>query len=212
MMRRVQFVIAIAIVSIFAAFTVLRIESVHAQAQYEVSCAAGTNPLPTWNTFNPVTGLFHANGCVDPFGNLTSPILGAGLQSATVPISSAQILTLNTAPTILIPAPGAGKTIVVVKATVNFLHGATAYTAPGGNLQLLMGTTSGTAIQGALCADSILNNNSTNSFCTSSAVASTNPSSQFINLPVSINDNNGNPTTGNGTLSVNVLYFVQTIQ
>lgn len=74
----------------------------HAQApQYEVPCPQGFSPLPSGQSYNPVTNLFRANLCSDALGtvnfprfvyNATSGSLAASIGAttmATVPASGA---------------------------------------------------------------------------------------------------------------------------
>ena len=65
-------------------------------------------------------------------------LIGADAKGQTVfatdvaiPITSAQILTLNSAPVQLVPAPGAGKAIVVRELIIEMNRTATAYTGGG---------------------------------------------------------------------------------
>jgi hypothetical protein len=221
MMRRVQFAIAIAIVSIFAVFAVLRIETVHAQAQYEVSCAAGTNPLPTWNTFNPVTGLFHANGCVDPSGNLSSPVLGAGLQSKTITITAAQIdamtNTTATSQTVL-PTLPAGQMYEILFVSTNF-HGGGAFAT--GTQGMILGVDAGGLVNGvwdpqgqAICTNGTLTGGS--SVYGSSATAQPGggggiPIGQLTTKAILVNINATPQYTGGGTSTLTVTVIYRTI-
>jgi len=57
-----------------------------------------------------------------------SEVVSSGTyQTATVNITPAQILTLNSAPVQLLPAPGAGQYIELVSAVVGFINGTIAY-------------------------------------------------------------------------------------
>jgi hypothetical protein len=56
---------------------------------------------------------------------------GAPLQTATVTLSSAQIKSLAGAPVQLVPAPGAGNTIVVSSLVSTLTYGTVAYTDAG---------------------------------------------------------------------------------
>jgi hypothetical protein len=53
--------------------------------------------------------------------------VGAGVSAVTIPLSSAQIRSANTAPTELIPAPGVGKIINVVRLSYVYTFGTTTY-------------------------------------------------------------------------------------
>ena len=53
----------------------------------------------------------------------------SGLLNTTISISSAQILSLNSSPIEIIPAPGVGKVINVVNSTLSLNYGTTPYTS-----------------------------------------------------------------------------------
>jgi hypothetical protein len=50
------------------------------------------------------------------------------VQTATVTLSSADILALHTTPVTIIPAPGAGKVIAPIRSVVHYSHGTISYT------------------------------------------------------------------------------------
>lgn len=49
-------------------------------ANYELLCPTGSIPIsgPTGTSFNPSTGKYRANTCIDPFGNISQNISGTG--------------------------------------------------------------------------------------------------------------------------------------
>lgn len=66
----------------------------HAQQVFELSCPAGSNPLPFGTTYNPVTDRFRAFACVDSFG--TTTIQGTILPTPPFLVNNATCSTLNT--------------------------------------------------------------------------------------------------------------------
>lgn len=56
-----------------------------------------------------------------------------GMRKVTIPVSSAQLLDLQNTPVELVPAPGAGKFVIPILLTAEYIAGATPYAYAGGN-------------------------------------------------------------------------------
>ena len=154
--------------------------------------AAGTDPYTALTTFG-----FIATGGINYFQ-----------QHVTVSLSSAQILGMAATPVQLVAAPGAGKTLVVIKVAVRITRTATAYasggvgivqygnTATGGGTQALDSTFAATFFTGASGASEAVRNG---------AVMS-DTGTTLQNLGLFISNQTGAFTTGTGTLTVDVYY------
>ena len=157
-----------------------------------------------------VTSFNTRTGAVTPqTGDYSIGQITGATENVTVNVSSAQILALNTSPVLLVSAPGAGKLLVLRQVVLNYVAGGTGYTGAGGNLQLFYGTASGsvTVINNTTMPDTFLNGTSNQVVASNGFIPSV--SSQIgsaINKAISLNDNNGNPTLGNGTMVVTVWY------
>lgn len=122
-----------------------------------------------------------------------------GLLKATVSLSSAQILALNSTPVLIIPAV-TGKAIHVISANVNYTFVSIAYTT---NVTLTLVTDTATNGQGSAG----LLGSTASTIGKFSNTSGTNSTTQIIpskglNVTVSV----GNPTAGNGTAIVTVFY------
>lgn len=169
----------------------------------------------------PTTAGLYAKGCryidtsqtagITPVyvnvGTSASPSWSAGgvLKTITT-LSSAQILALSTVPVSLVPAPGAGLTIVVEKIVFNFAATSTQY-ANGGTVEFRYTNASGaivtgsagianTVIQSASTSITILGGNSATNVVgvANAAIVVDNASAPFI--------------TGTGTATVTVYYSI----
>jgi hypothetical protein len=162
---------------------------------------------------NETTGVIDA---VDSSGNDAMLV-----RSATVKLTSAQILGLGTSPVQIVPAPPTGKTIVPIGGSWKYFPGSTAYSFGVDYPSLALctdtdefwyGVVSGVAMLGV---DNGMNTlvastgifGSTDTFDASSVVESQ-------PLVLQCYDSNADtptavtPTSGNGTLTVNVLYYL----
>lgn len=78
-------------------------------------------------------------------GSATGSVAGGGIQTAVVPLNSAQILALNATPVSLIASPGSGKCIFVDNISFKMVTTATTY-ANGGALEFRYTNASGTKV------------------------------------------------------------------
>ena len=141
--------------------------------------------------------------------NLRTAILGSAttptIYSATVTINSAAILTSNTTPILLVAAAGAGKGIVVLPSTtITSTYGTATYAA---NTTMAIYTDTATDYQ--LVFSNVLNNTATRTTTGSQQQATSAGDTQIIaNKGIYIKTDSGNPTTGDGTITVNIQYII----
>lgn len=124
--------------------------------------------------------------------------------TATVTLDQTAITNLVATPVNLIPAPGAGKVVVVLGCGFQYTHGGVTYVNPGGTSAF-----SYTGQVTNLCGVS----SNLNSFFTSAANAiyGTNPTSfgaPLANAAVGFRKNGSEFTTGNGTVVASVVYVI----
>jgi len=141
--------------------------------------------------------------------NLRTAILGSAttptIYSATVTINSAAILTSNGTPILLVAAAAAGKGIVVLPTTtITSTYGTTTYAA-----NTTMNIYTDTATDNQLVFSNVLNNTATRTTVGSQQHAAGAGDTQIIaNKGIYIKTNTGNPTTGNGSITVNIQYII----
>lgn len=124
-------------------------------------------------------------------------------KEATIVLTSAQVLALNSTPITLVPAPGAGKYISVdeVVATVNF--NSVAYTGANA-VEVRYTDGSGSKVTGDLAAAWL---NSASTAGVKSVAAAVTP---LANAAVVAAVPSANPAAGNSTVKVSVLYRIVT--
>lgn len=136
------------------------------------------------------------NDIADSFYNTMDDLIGT--YSATVDISSAEILNAFTVPKILVAAPGANKVIVPISIITKFKYNSIAY-ATNTTIDYKVGsTTTGTLLSTFLAA-------------TASTVALTNSFNNFVtafNTDLVLAIRTGNPTAGNSTMRVFITYNI----
>ena len=121
---------------------------------------------------------------------------------ATVSLSSAQILALNTTPIQLVAAPGANKMIVVSVVAFYYDHNTTAYaTNTTLHLRYASAASSGITLGNFITQTQDVIATQTGNLFTSAPNA-------FINQALNITVDTGNPTAGDGTLVVKVYYRI----
>ena len=131
----------------------------------------------------------------------------AQIMTASVTLSSAQILAADTVPIAVVPASGPGRVCNIITSFYQLVFGTAAYVGgPGG---LLYGDdTGGTADSGD---NSIMIN--TESSLTASFGDVANTLAQMVNLPVVYGVPTGSTpyTEGDGTLRITVLYVIEDV-
>jgi len=134
-------------------------------------------------------------------GTTTAPVIYSG----TATINSAAILTSNTTPILLIAAAGAGKGIVILgSTTITSTYGTATYAT---NTTMAIYTDTANDVQ--LQFQTILNNTATRTTMGSVQAATSATDTQIIaNKGIYIKTDNGNPTTGDGSITVNYQYII----
>jgi hypothetical protein len=145
---------------------------------------------------------------------LISPFITSGVQLASVNISSAEILALNTTSVEIIPAPGSGKAIFVLGVNYIYHHGSSSYTG--------LNNSSGTGLyyqetgQGINpdigISNSMVDTGGQHGIDQFAMGQLSNMNwfalSHFDNKSVVFWNASADPTGGNGTATVNVVYAV----
>ena len=143
-------------------------------------------------------------------GTFKAPAGGA-VQSVTVSLSSAQLLALNTSPVTIVPAPGAGSYILVLVTSYELIYGSSPYSLAGDPPGLAYG---GNAIYPAdqgWNVSSFTGSSSSVAFVAGPGSIGFVPTSNVSNQPVKLVADIGNPTSGNSTGKVTVLYATVTL-
>lgn len=126
------------------------------------------------------------------------------VQTITVPLTSAQLLGMNATPVELIPAPGAGKVIIIDNVLFTMTRTSTAY-ASGGTIVLNYATGPVAAIN--TIAASVL---TTAGAAVTQTVRDGIDAAAVANDAIVITNGSGAFTTGTGTASVNIKYRIVT--
>lgn len=124
------------------------------------------------------------------------------LFSTTVTISSAQLLSSFTTPIQLVPAQGAGNVIIPVQIVMSLTFGGTGYTG-NTTTQIQLNGTNVASVSGFI-------GNTSNTFINLD-LPQVALGSASGNVPLNFTTQTGNPSAGNGTLKVFVLYRLITL-
>jgi hypothetical protein len=128
----------------------------------------------------------------------------------SVPISSAQILSMGTSPISLLAAPGVGFYYDIPKVILEYTHISTAYTYPGGAKRLGIGYAQSAVINADLLSDT------NNRVCIIEPTKHQIEGSNTIHNTIELNralsfstDNFSDPATGNGTILAKIWYKIR---
>jgi hypothetical protein len=170
--------------------------------------------LPDLNTAGAFSGseeFYLVQGGQD--AKVSSTALAAALQglapatllSVKVSLSSSQILNATTSPVTVIPAPGAGKVVVIIQSVYSYIFGTTPYS--GGPVGLYYGTTPNQADYGQLFFFAL----SASSFgLVGQGGNQSDLISQYENQPI-LFTGTGPYTGGDGTGAVTVWYVIASV-
>jgi hypothetical protein len=126
----------------------------------------------------------------------------------TFTLSSGQLLTLHTAPVMLLSAPGAGFVYQVTGAELSYEYGTSAYTVPTGVLSVVYGA-SGASLQIGASSGFLDQAFNMIQFCT--APSAYLGASFFENKALYLSCSGGDPSGGNGGLIVNLSFRIHAV-
>lgn len=128
-----------------------------------------------------------------------------------IAISSAQILTLNTAPLTVIPAPGVGKAIFVSSFVFEMIRTATAYTGAA-TTELVYAGATGTAISGKLLGTVFSTAGAATTLTAVSGLQTgANGMTLLANTAVQLFTETANYAVGTGTAKIYLTYSIVTL-
>ena len=135
---------------------------------------------------------------------------GSGVQTASVTLSSAQLLNLHNTPVQLIPAPGAGNIVKPLSITLQYKAGSTPYNASDGNFAVgtpsLPGATHGPG-------GGFIDQTSDQVAYVGGFGGAYGSRSNFENQPVIVQQNGSAEwTAGDGSVVVNISYTIVALQ
>jgi hypothetical protein len=133
-------------------------------------------------------------------------IIPSIIKTATINLSSVNLLGMNVTPVSIIAAPGSGKVLLVESILFEMIRSATAY-ASGGTIQFQYGT-AGTVVHEGTIAASVLTTSGAATTLTHLRAATA--LTLAANESLVITNNTGAFTTGTGTAKVFVKYRVIT--
>ena len=143
---------------------------------------------------------------------LTSDASGHGtwesptVRQASITIPTAEVLTLNSIPVEIVPAPGAGYAIEVLSASVKMVYNSTAYAT---NVILQIENAGATYPTDKLqCLDATVSMFKQLSSLSTSTVSNT---QMLENAALNVTVSGGEPTTGNSDIKVYVTYRIMTL-
>jgi hypothetical protein len=135
---------------------------------------------------------------------------GSGVQTASVTLSSAQLLSLHSSPVQLVPPPGAGNIIKPVSITLQYKAGSAPYNASDGNFAIgtpsLPGATHGPG-------GGFIDQTSDQVAYVGGFGGAFGSRSNFENQPIIVQQNGSTDwTAGDGSVVVNISYTVVALQ
>jgi hypothetical protein len=154
------------------------------------------------------TKALYGDGTFKTPGGGSSPV-----SQVRVALSSAQLLALNASPVTIVAAPGAGQMLVVLGVAANLAFGTTPYTISSGNVVLFIGTIDEGDIANATAGffRNLLVNAGNIAGVDGPFAGLTDDPDFLANQPIIIGSTETDPTLGDGTLSLTVLYAVVTL-
>ena len=137
------------------------------------------------------------------------PTAAITLQTATVTLTSAQILNLAATPITIVPAPGSNKTILLTNVLAHYRYNSTAYTinGAGGNFLIGFPGVTSSAYLTILGQTSFIDQTSDQYLQSYAGGIAAFSASEQVNQPLQITVEN-DPKLGNGTVTLTILYSV----
>lgn len=132
------------------------------------------------------------------------------MQVATGTLSAAQIITLHSVPVTLVPAPGAGKALVVDMAFFSFVYNSVQFTG-GGAISLVQHGLSVNQLAGTIAAASITAAASYSAFFIPVQTAGGTLTTSAANLGLDLSAATADFAAGNSTMNWQINYTVVTL-
>lgn len=129
-------------------------------------------------------------------------------QSPVLTVTNAQVLTLHSAPLLVLPAQGAGTLIQIDSMVIENVNGGTAY-ASGGTIQLSYGAAATYPASATIASTFLTSPTVTQAISVAGALATT-ATSNIVNVGVYLYVGTADFTTGTGTLQTRIQYRVHT--
>lgn len=167
-----------------------------------IQCLYSVNTSTRTSTY----GVFTVN-IAKATGVITLTNWSSALSTSTI-LTAAQINGMYAAPVLVVPAPGAGRAIVVNGLAWNFVYGSAAF-ASGGVVTLQYGSTvhaGGTLTTTGIAAASVIGVTA-NSLLTDTAIPIVATSANTVNAGIYISNATGAFTTGTGTTSTLTVFY-----
>src|SRR5690349_7998744 len=136
---------------------------------------------------------------------------GAAVQTATITLTSAQILGLYTTPVQVVPAPGTGQLLNPLSFTLQYKFGSTPYTVSPQGIQFISGAP-GRDEYGSVTTSNLLDAPSSRVATASANGQAGGDPATYANQPLMVDLSTSDPTGGDGTLTITVTYTVVTLQ
>jgi hypothetical protein len=138
---------------------------------------------------------------------VAADIPGTLLQTATTPLTSANLLNLLTIPITLVAAPGVGFSIVPITIYIKLFAGAAAYTDAGGNISFTIGTMT-TVLANTIFLTTTSPNKRLQVFPWPGLIDTAGNPPTDDNAPLTISKVTNNLAAGNGTATIIVQYLI----
>lgn len=170
--------------------------------------AAIQNGVFQWRLDDYVLIAYAGGEAFFTYDSVNNTFIPAGVSTAQVRLTSAQIKAMSATPVQIVAAPGVGKMVIVGRNVNTYLFGTTQYTGGGaiglefGNTALLAGPAASTTLAGATFDGYTASNNF------ELTPNNTNTSANINNMGIFISNNTAPFATGDGTLIVNLNYQI----
>lgn len=159
---------------------------------------------PLWVTLGGTQAILNAATVPTNVALLDNRYAAAPVQTIKVPLTSAQIKTLFSAPTAVLAAPGAGAAYDILDAFLDYAYGTTQYAA-GGAIQLSYGTGVTTPATATVAATFLTSPTASQAIKVAGALASS-LLSAVANKAIYIAAATADFTTGDGTINLIINY------